>query len=180
MLSFIPEHRKPWNRIQTFKYISCYLLSECQCECGTKFINLNTSHVIFYLYARISAIFTRLYLNTSHVIFYPHDNYIHTKHTGFKYISCYLLSIGAELKQGGCNYLNTSHVIFYLFSKEIEEMWNFNLNTSHVIFYLTPPPSVPVQSRYLNTSHVIFYQTFWTRFLVFWKDLNTSHVIFYR
>ena len=55
-------------------------------------LNLNTSHVIFYLYSQSPA--PPCYL--------------------FKYISCYLLSEGMAEEMAHFANLNTSHVIFYL------------------------------------------------------------------
>ena len=76
-----------------FKYISCYSLS-VKAHIG-QFVaaNLNTSHVILYQYLQHMQKGYELDLNTSHVILYriPVSRSIDLK--GFKYISCYSLSL---------------------------------------------------------------------------------------
>ena len=61
------------NYTETFKYISCYSLSECMRV-------LKPDGV---------------YFNTSHVILYRTDRIRRRKGCAFKYISCYSLSLGA-------------------------------------------------------------------------------------
>ena len=92
MLSFIDYVLSVITDKVSFKYISCYLLSEAK--------TTGIYHIDLFKYI------------SCYLLSYLPHHFCHVP-LWFKYISCYLLS---EMCQHICtmlNYLNTSHVIFY-------------------------------------------------------------------
>ena len=100
--------------------------------------------------------------------------------SAFKYISCYLLSCNHALICIPHLHLNTSHVIFYHAQTENAYTWLSNLNTSHVIFY---QGDVPAWMYYVKLfKYISCYLLSNSGGVSLYKsaNLNTSHVIFYQ
>ena len=119
---------------ETFKYISCYCLSEDGHFKLAWLVDSNTSHVIVY-HAKVPG--AAKYLIQIHLmllfIYVKEKNF--SKQAKFKYISCYCLSVPMLPFSCTYRYSNTSHVIVYL---DRHNTWLLSVqhsNTSHVIVY---------------------------------------------
>ncbi len=100
----------------TFKYISCYSLSDANSTIHLTFKDSNTSHVILYLEEGVvpQSLFIFKYIScySLSVILCFHG----VIQVLFKYISCYSLSMMVTELPDGSDHSNTSHVILYLYA----------------------------------------------------------------
>ncbi len=79
--------------LRLFKYISCSYLSLMLYGISSGYINLNTSHVLIYLFRQMTICPSKFNLNTSHVLIYRfRTNGGKVGWKRFKYISCSYLS----------------------------------------------------------------------------------------
>ena len=101
-------------RFLLFKYISCYCLSVWKWPAGHRRIHSNTSHVIVYRSGHISDTgFHHIQIHLMLLFIYQIFR-IAVHDSGFKYISCYCLSLMSSNGILANSYSNTSHVIVYL------------------------------------------------------------------
>ena len=138
--SHVEVYLKEWQSGKatvSFKYISCWSLSELYLLFQTLLGYLNTSHVEVYLRSESLKKIHWNNLNTSHVEVYRISNIIWFPIVFlFKYISCWSLSDVAKAIVHNTKHLNTSHVEVYPYQNKGLLSIENHLNTSHVEVYL--------------------------------------------
>ena len=95
--------------------------------------------------------------NTSHVTLYLNEVQNADNLRAFQYISCYSLSVQADVTQWYSECFNTSHVTLYHPSAKSSSQPLKRFNTSHVTLYRARTKQVIQDYFSFNTSHVTLY-----------------------
>ena len=145
------------NEVDSFKYISCYSLSERTKKMKCTLINSNTSHVILY----------------------PRNMGVKAGLVEFKYISCYSLSGERNRPRAGNLCIQIHLMLFFIctFLRFLQGMYPFKYISCYSLSVCSRIPSILLIDS--NTSHVILYRLFQKHLQKHLCNSNTSHVILY-